>query len=135
MATNNTLDKMKICDCCQELKPVSDEHHAWPRHLGGEHGPTVVICPTCHQTLHRSANNPALKDAFLSSLPPLGRLVAQYLYTVIGLAEASGIKSERLTVNFEIDRSSYADLKRAAKDMKIPVKELIEKILLRSLGK
>jgi hypothetical protein len=76
-----------------------------------------------------------LKDAFLSSLPPLGRLVAQYLYTVIGLAEASGIKSERLTVNFEIDRSSYADLKRAAKDMKIPVKELIEKILLRSLGK
>ena len=133
MASN--LNSVKLCDVCQEIKPSSDEHHAWPRHLGGAHGPVVNICPTCHQTIHRSINNPALRDAFLSGLTPLGRKVAEYLYTVIALAEASGIKSERMEVNFEIDRSVYAELKNLARDYGVPEKTLIEKILLRALGK
>lgn len=43
------------CDVFTELH----EHHLIPRAFGGLHGPTVEICPNCHDLVHKAARDPA----------------------------------------------------------------------------
>ncbi len=38
--------------CGEENSVVLEEHHIIPRSLGGENGPTVVLCANCHKKLH-----------------------------------------------------------------------------------
>lgn len=57
------------CHLSGRYCPSLDEHHVIPREYGGENGPTIMLCPDVHQTLHRSVNNVRLREEFISSLP------------------------------------------------------------------
>ena len=45
-----TLDDR--CALCQRAVDRITVHHLVPRARGGNHGPTVGLCPTCHRQLH-----------------------------------------------------------------------------------
>ena len=43
------------CRVCDRSESVMNEHHVIPQACGGAEGPTVILCPTCHDTLHAHA--------------------------------------------------------------------------------
>jgi hypothetical protein len=47
--------KLDHCWCCHVRGVAFEEHHVVPRHLGGEHGPTVSLCGSCHTQMHTYA--------------------------------------------------------------------------------
>jgi hypothetical protein len=45
-----------LCPASSKNEAV-DSHHLDPVHLGGKKdGPQVMLCPTCHDTLHRESS-------------------------------------------------------------------------------
>jgi hypothetical protein len=51
------------CHICRKLTLMIDEHHVWPQAAGGENGPTVDLCSSCHSGIHRAALNLLSKKA------------------------------------------------------------------------
>lgn len=40
------------CDLCERTVERFTVHHLIPRARGGNHGPTALLCPTCHRQVH-----------------------------------------------------------------------------------
>ena len=40
------------CDLCERAVERFTVHHLIPRARGGNHGPTALLCPTCHRQVH-----------------------------------------------------------------------------------
>lgn len=40
------------CELCRRQSHAYTVHHLVPRSRGGKHGPTTMLCPTCHRQLH-----------------------------------------------------------------------------------
>lgn len=40
------------CDLCRREVERFTVHHLIPRARGGNHGPTALLCPTCHRQVH-----------------------------------------------------------------------------------
>lgn len=55
-------EKVK-CFICTVQTPILDEHHIIPQFAGGQAGPTVHLCSTCHSGIHRQALNLLSKKA------------------------------------------------------------------------
>jgi hypothetical protein len=51
------------CFICLKLSPMTNEHHIWMQAAGGQEGPTVTLCPSCHQGIHSCALNLLSKSA------------------------------------------------------------------------
>jgi hypothetical protein len=64
--------KLDTCWCCTSKFSLHD-HHVVPREHGGNNGPTVTICASCHNIVHRIASRiVTLKsDAPITELRPL----------------------------------------------------------------
>ena len=41
-----------ICELCERAVERFTVHHLVPRARGGNHGPTALLCPTCHRQVH-----------------------------------------------------------------------------------
>lgn len=41
-----------ICELCDRAVERFTVHHLVPRARGGNHGPTALLCPTCHRQVH-----------------------------------------------------------------------------------
>ncbi len=66
------------------LEAVRNEHHIVPRANGGLHGPTVMLCSECHDTLHQIATN-LMSANSLKSLRDLAKAETLLLSLNIGL--------------------------------------------------
>lgn len=51
------------CFICQDTTNILDSHHILPQFAGGESGPTVDLCSSCHSGIHRQALNLISKSA------------------------------------------------------------------------
>ncbi len=40
------------CELCERTVERFTVHHLIPRARGGNHGPTALLCPTCHRQVH-----------------------------------------------------------------------------------
>ena len=40
------------CELCERAVERFTVHHLVPRARGGNHGPTALLCPTCHRQVH-----------------------------------------------------------------------------------
>ena len=40
------------CELCERAVERFTVHHLIPRARGGNHGPTALLCPTCHRQVH-----------------------------------------------------------------------------------
>ncbi len=40
------------CELCERTVDRFTVHHLIPRARGGNHGPTALLCPTCHRQVH-----------------------------------------------------------------------------------
>ena len=40
------------CELCERAVERVTVHHLVPRARGGNHGPTALLCPTCHRQVH-----------------------------------------------------------------------------------
>lgn len=49
------LDRCWLCDAPKSATKT-EEHHLVPRCYGGEKGPTVTLCSSCHSRVHDAAN-------------------------------------------------------------------------------
>lgn len=58
-AKKKAKNKCFICDS----GGIIDVHHVIPQATGGEAGPTVSLCPSCHSGIHRQAMNILSKTA------------------------------------------------------------------------
>ncbi|MCE2501821.1 MAG: HNH endonuclease [Dehalococcoidia bacterium] len=41
-----------MCELCERAVERFTVHHLVPRARGGNHGPTALLCPTCHRQVH-----------------------------------------------------------------------------------
>lgn len=79
---------MKIGSCyiCQENKLVQ-EHHIIPRASGGEAGPVVNLCASCHSATHAQALNLESKgqkhDLFSEREWPRAKNIVEYIRLAI----------------------------------------------------
>lgn len=46
---------MERCSICESIVEIPHYHHVVPQARGGTDGPTVVLCPSCHNCLHANA--------------------------------------------------------------------------------
>lgn len=46
---------LDYCWCCHARQVAFEQHHVVPRHLGGENGPLVTLCGSCHTNCHTYA--------------------------------------------------------------------------------
>ncbi len=122
------------CPICEQNTVSEDEHHIIPREHGGEKGPTINVCPTCHTTAHRCVHNPVLKDQWLSSLRLRGRAIAERLIAAIKVAETSGVKSDTASITIKMPRKQYEKLKAFCKDHKTSPSKLILSFLSRTFN-
>lgn len=109
-----------------------DEHHVVPREFGGENGPTVLLSPSAHHTIHRSVNNPKVKDEFLSSLSTKGRALALSLIETIRKSEVvhkEKTQKEFITVSVKLRTQTHSKLYYIAKEQGLSVTKLISKLL------
>lgn len=120
---------MDKCTLCGNTTATDDSHHVIPRESGGDAGPRVVICPTCHHTLHRCIKNPVMKDEFLAIVLPESRYIARTLIASIERAKTTGVKSSHVKLNIEIPRELHDRLKLAAEDRRSSIKNLVISIL------
>lgn len=123
---------MPTCSLCGQDAEVVDSHHSTPREFGGHDSPQLDLCPTCHQTIHRCARNPARVDSFLSRLRPSRRKVAAWL-----IEQAKGTpdwNKDQVTVSFVLPGLVHQRLKILAKDFGKPLSQLIVDILSEVVG-
>lgn len=48
---------LSYCWVCQTTDTSFEQHHLVPRCFGGENGPTVTLCESCHTIAHENAEN------------------------------------------------------------------------------
>lgn len=64
-----------------------EEHHIIPKSLGGEHGPTVILCGSCHSSAHFSAKG-WLAGKSTNTFPPnLQEKALPYIQAIVAAAE------------------------------------------------
>lgn len=68
------------CELCERDVERVTVHHLVPRARGGNHGPTALLCPTCHRQVHAMFSVTTLAEE-LHSIPRLrsNRRVADFL--------------------------------------------------------
>jgi hypothetical protein len=120
---------MEQCNLCFKHNAVAHDHHIIPREYGGVEGPELHICPTCHDSVHRSATNPLVLDEFLSILPKETKVIAKRLIEVISNHKAAGIKTGTVKVSMDLPRELHNKLKQTASDLNVTQKQLLLSIL------
>jgi hypothetical protein len=107
-------DKCWICDvrfrCSNPPGPATlERHHIVPRAAGGEDGPTVDICETHHQTLHKIALRMAAKKPYFDLVNQETDAQKKKLYwlaTVVhnAFAATKGDPNKKVIATVELDR-------------------------------
>lgn len=137
----SSIPKSGYCRVTGEYCPSLDDHHVIPREFGGGFGPTILLRPDIHQTIHRCANNPVLKDQLLSSLPSSrSRQIVSRLIDTIVLAKQvhldKGLGKTKI-IQFELPLNSYKQLEVLAENKHMSVTGYIKYVILSlsALGK
>ncbi len=69
-----------VCDLCERAVERFTVHHLVPRARGGNHGPTALLCPTCHRQVHAMFSVTTLAEELYSvELLRANRRVADFL--------------------------------------------------------
>ena len=63
------MGKSGYCQISGEYCDSLDEHHLIPREFGGLNGPTILLSPTVHQTIHRIFRDDTKVAQFISRYP------------------------------------------------------------------
>lgn len=77
---------MDVCWSCNSALPL-EVHHVIPRAFGGENGPTVTICTSCHTKAHHLGLKLFGSDADIGVKPRLlylGACIALAAYKAMG---------------------------------------------------
>lgn len=108
------------CFICEKITPIIDDHHIWPRSAGGEDGPTVKLCSTCHSGIHRQALNSLSKTAKTKQFFTQDQLtralpLIQYLIAAIQHTRENGKQNQpaKLTIQIESDLMQMLHLLKA----------------------
>jgi len=125
---------MKTCILCRNIYVAEESHHIIPKEYGGEEGPELEICPTCHATLHRCISNPVMLDEFLATLPTSSKPIALKLINAIKDAKVSGQLSDYVNLQVKIPRYLHSKLKQTSKDLNKSIKDLVILLLKKALG-
>ena len=123
-----------ICRLCDRLSHTEDEHHIVPREYDGHDLPVIMICPTCHATLHRCINNPLMKDEFIASIPRKNKQLVIASIKILEDLKAIGKKGTKVHVTAYIDRTLHERIKLASVTYNTSMKDLIESVLLKAFG-
>ena len=59
-------DDPGACELCERTVDRFTIHHLIPRARGGNHGPTALLCPTCHRQVHAMFSVTALAEEMYS---------------------------------------------------------------------
>jgi len=116
-----------------------DNHHIIPREYGGKDGPTVLLGPDIHQSIHRCANNPAKKDQFLSLLPNSRsrKLADRLIKTILQSKQAhkdKGIGTTKI-IQFSIPLKIYERLSVVASNRNLSVPAFLKSMALQIVQK
>lgn len=112
---------------------TTDEHHVLPREFGGLKGPTVHLCPGCHQTIHRAVKNPFVLDKFTSNLKPNVRPIALALIKSVANADAFGEK-QYVNINLKLEVAIHSKLKLLASDLNTSISNLLVELIKKTVG-
>jgi len=125
---------MEKCKVTGKYYPSIDKHHVIPKEYGGkEEGTTINLGPDIHQTIHRCASNPKMKDEFLSSLSQSGKKTALYLINAIREAKSFSEKRGEVKtdhkVTVTIPDKIYKKLEILSKDLGLTIPDIINMYL------
>lgn len=114
---------------CESL----DEHHIIPRERGGLEGPTVLLSPTAHATLHRVFSNNQRLDAFASSVKN-----SNLVYQLAGYLRQSKEQFDRALptkITVSLSPEEITKLQAVAVDMGISISAVATEIIRKVINK
>lgn len=122
------LDHCWLCGV-PKLSSATEEHHLVPRCYGGERGPTVTLCSSCHSRVHEAAES-LYKGNPLVPFPEQDRRErCLYLATVIVNArlflERAGDPNKRVVFSTFFDAETHNTLVKLTKHLNISQKKVI----------
>lgn len=108
--------EVDYCWACHCIAPEYERHHIVPRCYGGENGPTVVLCGSCHNRVHKEAN----KVIRQLCMPKDTNERRRYLAIVVALAHHS-VKDEKKPVKFsgQLDHPTNQMLEEIARSLNL----------------
>lgn len=89
---------MARCFICVEAQAY-DEHHIIMQHSGGAAGPTVMLCPNCHDILHRSVKASQSNKSFDQFLALLQEDSSIRMKNLINVALVSSANYDKVNPN------------------------------------
>ena len=119
------------CWLCGVLKSDSktEEHHIVPRCYGGQNGPTVTLCSSCHTRVHEAAEGLYKGNPIVPYASQAERERCLYLATVIVNAriaiERANDPNKRTVFTMWLDGDSHSTLVRLTKHLNISQKKVI----------
>ena len=133
---------MRCCVICEDINSVLDSHHTIPQSRGGVNSVQVLLCPTCHSTLHANAvhivakiNNPTKnrkgkvfwKAGLEQNAAPFLEILVKALLTPI----PEGFKREHL-LTLAVDTETFELFKLLQLDLGLRSQEQTLKYCLQS---
>lgn len=84
-----TVSKQKSCDICgYPVTSILTKHHVIPQSKGGKSGPIVMLCPTCHCSIHMSVDRGNIDRSIIDYLEGIDGAVEKFGKYVRMCAEA-----------------------------------------------
>lgn len=126
---------MKFCILCGSTVSV-DSHHVWPQEFGGKDLPTVDLCSSCHQAIHRYSNNVSAREEFISTLKTTQAVIlARNLFHFHDKAKTSGLSRDFVNLTIKIDKNLHERLKLASVTYSMSMNDLLNKLLSSALNR
>lgn len=136
LISNNRLGNQDCCWLCNAPNNGIvrfEDHHIVPRHLGGENGPLVFLCSSCHTNVHVVAEDWYKTREFYSMYSnPVHTIRLRWLSGVICTAreelEKSGkdIQNKNFAISGRLDFKTHKKLSELASYMKISQLKVIK---------
>lgn len=122
------------CQVSGEFCESIDCHHVIPREYGGENGPTVLLSPTVHQTIHRLAMQPSLLEVAASRYSIRGRALMIRLGESIRFCKENfnALPSNKITIT--LSDKELDVLTEQAKSLNITSSQLASRLLKKILN-
>lgn len=123
-------DTCWVCNTSR-LKSQFEEHHVVPKCYGGEKGPCVSLCTSCHTLLHKNAEKIyANKYPMINYKSNLSKERSLYLSTVVANArhaiEDDGHKNKKTVFTTTFNNDTHTKLVKLTRYYKMSQKKLIE---------
>lgn len=122
------LDQCWLCDA-PKFRTSTEEHHIVPRCYGGEKGPTVTLCSSCHTRVHESAESLYKGNPIFPYTDADERERCLYLATVIVNArlalERINDPNKRVVFSTTFDGETHELLVRLTKHLNLSQKKVI----------